>query len=54
MIPDEEFDEGNIFCDKHCSSNYEDIREALFFRYGYLITLKNTNFLCFVCLIFIF
>lgn len=28
MIPDEEFDEGNIFCDKHCSSNYEDIREA--------------------------
>ena len=28
MIPDEEFDEGNIFCDKHCSSKYEDIREA--------------------------
>ena len=28
MIPDEEFDEGKIFCNRHCSSNYEDIREA--------------------------
>ena len=27
MIPDEEFDEGNIFCDKHTIIKCEDIRE---------------------------